>query len=60
MKIEFRNYRKICTTVSKDAFSSWFSVDKYWGGALVHISIKHYAIVLDFRDNLIHDLANGL
>jgi hypothetical protein len=59
MKIRFVNYRKEFPKMGDNVFTDWFYVEKRWSGALVYVGIKHYAVCLDFRDNLVSEMSGA-
>lgn len=57
-RVRFINYRKGKPSIGKDIFQEWFAVDRGWGGRIVDIRCKHFALSFDFRGNWLSDMAN--
>lgn len=45
--------------MGRTAFRRWFSVQRFWHGRLVHINVRHIALVLDYRTDVAGDLRRG-
>lgn len=43
--------------VARRAFRRWFSVSRYWGGALWMVTVKHHQITFDFRRDWLADMS---
>jgi hypothetical protein len=39
-----------------DCWSKWFSVERYWGGKIICICVRHRQLSFDFRRNWIADM----
>ncbi len=60
-RIRFVDYHKEFP-VSKSVKSTWkraLDIQCLWNGKIIHITIKHYAIVFDFRHNWLADMIGG-
>jgi len=55
MKISYINYKKEFPN-NRGLFKDWFKIDRYFKGRLIHISVKHRSIVLDFRKDLFFEM----
>lgn len=58
-RVSYTNFRKEGCSPSKTAFNSWFSFDRYWGGAIWNFTVKHHQISFDFRRNWVADMIHG-
>lgn len=58
MKISYTNFKKEFPSVrdGKAVFNSWLQVNRYWGGKLVTIGVKHHQLTIDFRGDLFEEL----
>ena len=54
-KVTYTNYRKKFPNTG-GCFKSWFSVNRYWGGRIISISVKHRELSFDFRGNFLADM----
>lgn len=54
-KIRVGNYHKT-VPASKGIWTKWFHVEKFWGGSIIQIQIKHYFVSLDFRKSWVEDM----
>lgn len=54
MNIRYVNYQT--TPVHENCFKEWFYIRRYWRGKLIHIGIRHHALVIDIRKNWISDM----
>lgn len=43
--------------VARAAFTQWFAVRRFWSGRLWAITVKHYQMTIDFRSDVLSDLA---
>jgi hypothetical protein len=57
-RIHFINYLK-CYPQSAGCWKQWFSVRRYWGGKIILISVRHFAIEFDFRRDWLADMVTG-
>lgn len=59
-KIKFINYHNKFPWIKESgtAYTRWFSFDRYWMGKIWQITVKHYAISIDFRRNWIADMVD--
>ena len=53
MKISYVNFKKEFPVVRNRVavFDKWFYYDKFWGGKIINVGIKHHQITIDFRSN---------
>jgi hypothetical protein len=42
---------------ARRAFTRWFTFNMYWGRRLWLFTVKHHQVTLDFRGNLLEDMA---
>jgi hypothetical protein len=40
------------------AFSRWFTFSRYWSGRLWMFTVKHHQVTLDFRGDVLKDMAS--
>ena len=62
MNIKYTNLKKEFPKVScyEGFCRELVSIDRYWAGKLIHISIKHHLFVIDLRGkNWLKDLISG-
>jgi len=59
MKVEYVNYRKEFPTMPKNTFVRWFYFERFWAGKLWNVGVKHHCIILDFRTDVLGDMARG-
>lgn len=55
-RLSFINYKKNFPNMGDDCFNKIFNIHRAWGGRLIYIHIKHFAVELDFRYSWINDL----
>lgn len=55
--VSYANFSKTYG-VGANCFTQWFSVQRFWGGRIISICVKHHQIRLDFRKSWIADMAN--
>lgn len=58
-RVRFINYRKLFPQASIGCWAKWFDVQRFWGGKIILIHVKAFAIELDFRRNWIADMMTG-
>ena len=58
-KIKYTNFRKKYSNIGRDCFTEWFSIERFWGGRIIEICVKHRQISLDFRRNWVEDMIYG-
>ena len=56
-KVYFHNWNKT-KNLGTDAFTKWVSIDRYWGGLIIYITVKRYSIQFDFRRDWIADMVD--
>ena len=56
-KVSYTNYHKQFPNF-KWLWTKWFSIDRFWYGKIIEISVKHRVITLDFRQNWLADMAD--
>ena len=58
MNITYTNFKKefAAVRVGKCCFDKWFYFQRFWGGKLINIGIKHHQVTIDIRGDWTKDL----
>ncbi len=59
-KIRYTNFRKEFPNCTEGCFKRWFVIERFWGGKIIDVQIKHHQISFDFRANWLLDMINGI
>lgn len=54
-KISYTNFRKEYPNMG-GCFKKWFNIQRFWGGKIIYINIKHHQLSFDFRKNWLVDM----
>ena len=58
-KVRYINYRKQFPNASAECWNRWLAIERFWGGKIILLCVRHHAIEFDFRRNWIADLITG-
>jgi starvation-inducible outer membrane lipoprotein len=58
--VSYTNFAKAFPNSGPYCWTRWFSVNRYWGGKIINISVKHHSVSLDFRRNWIADMIDPM
>lgn len=48
-KVDYVDWHKVAPNASPGCWKQWFSINRYWGGKLIYVEIRHHSFQFDFR-----------